>query len=116
MTLVSINGVELPTPSTYQVGIQDLNKAQRNARGTMIIERIATKRKIELSWKHLKNDQLQQLLNLVKNTFFEVKYLDPQTGIENTGTFYSGDRKIGAMDYFDNNIRWKDIKFNIVER
>lgn len=116
MALISINGVELPTPSSYQVGIQDINKAQRNARGTMIIERIATKHKIELSWKHLENDQLQQLLNLIKDTFFQVSYLDPQTATVVEGTFYSGDRKVPAMDYMNGQIRWKDIKFNIVER
>lgn len=114
--MIKVNGVELPTPSDYTVGIQDISKAERNARGTMIIERIATKRKLELAWKYLTKDQLQQVLNAVSPVFFTVEYPDPQTGARRSGSFYAGDRTVGAMDYIDGNIRWKDIKFNVVER
>lgn len=116
MALININGVELPAPSKYDVGIMDINKAERNAKGTMIIERITTKRKIQLSWKYLTRNQLQSIFNLIKNTYFDVEYVDPQTADLKTGTFYTGDRNVGAMDYFDGEIRWKDIKFNIIER
>jgi len=114
--MIKVNGVELPTPSTYIVGIQDISKAQRNARGTMIIERIATKRKIELSWTYLSKEQLSIVLNLVSPVFFEVEYIDPQENRRKTGTFYCGDRSVGALDYRNGNIRWKDIKFNLIER
>lgn len=114
--MLRIDGVEVPTPSEYLVGIQDLSKAERNARGTMIIERIATKRKLELVWKYLSKSELSQLLNLISPVFFEVEYLDPQDNRRKTGTFYSGDRSVGALDYINGQIRWKDIKFNLVER
>lgn len=114
--LIKINGVELPTPSDYTVGIQDLSKAERNANGTMIIERIATKRKIELGWKFLSKEELSNLFNLVAPVFFTVNYIDPQAGGNKTGTFYSGDRNAGALDFVNGNIRYKDIKFSIIER
>lgn len=114
--MVKINGVELPTPSDYLVSIQDLSKAERNANGTMIIERIATKRKLELSWKYLSKEQLSSLFNLVSPVFFTVTYIDPQTGGLKTGTFYCGDRSAGALDYINGKIRYKDIKFNLIER
>ena len=94
----------------------DLTKAERNARGTLILERIATKRKIELSWNYLDKDKLSQLLNLVSPVFFQVEYIDPQDNRRKTGTFYAGDRKVGALDYRNGVIRYKDIKFNIIER
>ncbi|MFS8540752.1 MAG: hypothetical protein LOD89_01500 [Tissierellales bacterium] len=109
--MIKIDGVELPTPSEYTVGIQDLSKAERNARGTMIIERIATKRKIELSWKYLTREQLSQVLNLVAPVFFTVEYIDPQENKRKTGVFYCGDRSVSALDYRNGEIRWKDIKF-----
>ena len=46
MALITISGVALPTPSEFQVGYQDISKAERNANGTMIIERVAVKRKL----------------------------------------------------------------------
>lgn len=114
--MIKIDGITIPTPSDYTVGIMDLSKAERNARGTLILERIATKRKIELSWNYLDKDKLSQLLNLVSPVFFQVEYIDPQDNRRKTGTFYAGDRKVGALDYRNGVIRYKDIKFNIIER
>lgn len=116
MSLIKINGVEMPPPASLQVGIQDLSKAERNARGTMIIERIATKRKIELSWAYLAPDQLSQLLTAVSAVFFSATYTDPQTNVEQTGTFYCGDRNAGVLDCINGNMRYKDIKFSLIER
>jgi len=114
--MIKIDGRNIPTPSDYSVGIQDLSKAERNARGDMIIERIATKRKIELAWKHLSKQDLQLVMNAVSPVFFKVEYLDPQTNSTQTKTFYSGDRNVGALDYINGEIRWKDIKFNVIEK
>jgi len=114
--MVKINGVALPTPSEYSVSIMDISKAERNAAGTMVIDRIATKRKLELSWKYLDKEILSQVLTLVSPVFFSVEYIDPQENTWKKGTFYCGDRTIGALDYRDGKIRWKDIKFNLIER
>lgn len=114
--MIEIDGVEIPAPSEYLVGIMDLSKAERNARGDMIMERIATKRKLELAWKHLSKEKLNRVLNLVSPVFFQVEYPDPQDNSRKAGTFYCGDRFVGAIDYINGQIRWKDIKFNLIER
>lgn len=116
MSLIIIDGVEIPAPSEYSVGIQDISKAERNANGTMIIERVATKRKIELSWKYLDKDQLAQVLNAVSPVFFQVTFIDPQDNATRTGTFYCGDRKAGMLDYKNGVPRYKDVQFNLIER
>lgn len=114
--MIKIDGRDIPTPSDYSVGIQDISKAERNARGDMIIERIATKRKLELGWKYLSQSSLQIVLNAVSPVFFSVSYIDPLTGSQKTGTFYAGDRNVGALDYTNGKIRWKDIKFSVIEK
>jgi hypothetical protein len=116
MSLIIIDGVEIPAPSEYSVGIQDISKAERNANGTMIIERVATKRKIELSWKYLSKEQLAQVLTAVSNVFFQVTFIDPQDNATRTGTFYCGDRKAGMLDYKNGVPRYKDVQFNLIER
>ncbi|GLC88706.1 DUF6711 family protein [Lysinibacillus piscis] len=114
--MIKIDGKEIPTPSDYSIGILDISKAERNARGDMIIERITTKRKIDLAWKHLSKLDLQLVLNAVSPVFFKVEYEDPQTNSRQSGTFYAGDRTIGALDFRNGDVRWKDIKFNIIEK
>lgn len=114
--MIKIDGREIPTPSDYSVGIMDISKAERNARGDMIIERITTKRKIELGWKHLSKSDLQTVMNAVSPVFFSVSYIDPQSNSKKSGTFYAGDRNVGALDYLNGDIRWKDIKFSVIEK
>jgi hypothetical protein len=116
MALVTANGVALPTPTTYDVGIMDISKAERNAAGTMIIERIATKRQINLSWNFLSASDLSAILNAVAPVFYNVTYLDPQTGTYRTGSFYCGDRNAGMVDYRNGVPRYKDVKFTLIER
>lgn len=114
--MIKINGVQVPTPSDYIVSIMDLVHAERNAAGNLVKDIIATKRKIELSWNYLSKEDTSMLLNLVSSNFFTVEYIDPQEGDWKTGIFYAGDRSIGALDYRNGNIRYKDIKFNLIER
>lgn len=114
--MFKIDGVAIPTPSGYTVGIMDLSKAERNAAGTMMIDRIATKRKLEFSWKYLSKEDLGKLFRAVSPVLFQVEYIDPVDDTLKTGYFYAGDRKAGALDYTNGTIRYKDITFNIIER
>lgn len=114
--MIRIDGQSLPIPSSLQVGIMDISNASRNAQGDMVIDRIATKRKLELAWDHLSAEQLSSLLQRVSPVLFTVEFPDPQDGTTRTGTFYCGDRTVGALDYKNGVVRWKDIKFNLVER
>lgn len=116
MTLIKINGVELKTPSSFSVGIQDISNAERNANGTMIIERIATKRKIELGWEVLTADEMVILLYSVSSVFFTVEYVDPQDNVIKSGTFYCGDRKAPMLSYQKGIPKYKNLSFNLVER
>lgn len=113
--MITIGGSAIPTPSTFQSNVMDINKAERNANGTLIIERITTKRKLELSWNYLSQANLATLFTAVSPVTFTVVYPDPQTGAARSGTFYAGDRSAGMIDYQNNIPRYKDVKFNLIE-
>jgi len=115
--MIKINGVVLPTPSDLNIGLMDIDKKSgRNAAGFMMRNRIRTVRKLELSWNYLKKEDLSKTLKMVSPTFFQVDYIDPQENSWKNGTFYCGDRHVGALDYRNGNIRYKDVKFNLIER
>lgn len=114
--LITINGVHY-TPSSYTVSIMDIDQdSVRTADGTMQRNRVATKRKIELTYKGLDKAEIALLLNALSALFLEVKYIDPIDNDLRTGTFYSGDKKVEGMDYIDGVIRWKNVSFNLVEK
>jgi predicted ATP-grasp superfamily ATP-dependent carboligase len=113
--LISVGGVDFPTPSEYSIGIQDIKKAERNTRARIISELIATKAKIELSWKYVTQAQLTSILSAVAPNEFSVTYFNSETGLNRTATFYAGDRTVGMIDFIGGVGRYKDLKFNLIE-
>lgn len=115
---IKINGVEMPQPSSFTCTIMDISSdgTSRDANGTMHIDRICTKRKIELEWKYLNMQDMSKILKLVRNIFFTVTYPDPMEGHTITKTFYVGDRTTGMYSCVDGEPKWKDIKYNLIER
>jgi hypothetical protein len=114
--LLKIGGEPMPTPSEMNISYMDLSKAERNANGLMIIERIATKRKLEIKYAYLTSTDLSKLLNAVAPTFYNVEFLDVKTGAYQTASMYCGDRSVGWLDYIDNIPRYQDLSFDLIER
>lgn len=113
--MISINSVQISTPSEFSTGVLDITKSERNANGNMIIELIATKRKLELKYNYLSNADLSTLFTVISPITFTVAYPDPLTGAERSGTFYKGDRNSGMIIYENGVPKWKDITFNFIE-
>jgi hypothetical protein len=115
MALITVSGVALPTPAEFQVGYMDVSKAERNANGTMIIERIATKRKLFLTYAYISESDASTILAQTAPTTYTVTYMDPQTRSMKSGSFYCGDRNIGMLDYINGKPRYKELTFNLIE-
>jgi uncharacterized protein DUF6711 len=116
LPLLSINNVALPTPSDYSIGVMDLSKAERNSNGLMLIERIATKRKIQVKYNYLDGPALASLLVQISPTYFDVTYLNPTTNSYTTSSFYCGDRNVGMISFVNGQPRYKDLAFDLIER
>jgi hypothetical protein len=114
--MITINGVTVPTPSDFDVSIRDICKESITASGLTVVEKIATKRELDLNWNYLSKTDLSILLNAVSSTFFTVAYPDPLTNDIRTGTFKVGERKAGAIDYINGTIRYKNISMTLAER
>lgn len=115
MALISIGGIPLPTPTELSVSVYDLSKAERNANGNMIIERINTKKKLSLTYAYLSAGQLSVILTLISPTTYDVTYTDPVTNVIKTAKFYCGDRTAGMIDYQNGVPRYKDFSVDLIE-
>ena len=70
MAQLTINGVAVKPPKSFQVGIQDIDgETGRNANGDMVRDRITTKRKLDCEWGMLTQEEMSQLLNAVSAVF-----------------------------------------------
>lgn len=121
--MLTISGIVMDNYlQEYSVIISDLDSelSGRNAKGEMLRDRIRVARKISVSFRPMKVNEMSTVLSAVKNMFFEVTYLDPESGNTKTGTFYVGDRTAPIMRYlmYEGQMQWlwDVMSFNLVER
>ena len=115
--MIKINGVDMPTPKSYEVSINDIDgeNSNRDLTGIMYRDRIATKRKLTMEWAPLTQENSSLLLNAVTSTFFDCTFPDPKEGIT-TKTMYVGDRTVPMLTFINGVPRWSGIKMNFIER
>jgi hypothetical protein len=113
--MLKVDGRLIPTPSEFTVGVQDISQAERVASGRIVIDRIATKIKLNMKWKVIQASELSNLLTAIDKVYFNVNYLDPRTNTMQTREFYVGDRTAGMYSYRNGNPIYIDIGFNFIE-
>ena len=85
-TGIKINGTDI-TPYIAHQGVKwsrndiDGPAAGRSISGRMIRDRVATKIRLDITCRPLKNDELRILLNLLLPEFVTVTYDDPMYGV-----------------------------------
>lgn len=115
--MLKVNGTEVTAPKTFQADVLDVDgDSNRNANGDLVRDRIAVKRKLEMEWGPLTQDEISTLLTAVSDTSFEVTYLDPMSGSV-TKTMYVGDRTAPAYVYDSESgeMKWKSLKMDFIE-
>lgn len=114
--MININGIDITKYiKPYKVSLQDLDSdsSVRNVKGEMMRDRIAVKRKIELEFGPLQNNDIKAILGAIAGVFFSVTFIDPLEG-HMTRQMYCGDRS--AALYNSNAELWTGLKFNLIER
>ncbi|HHV27429.1 MAG TPA: hypothetical protein GXX63_09565 [Tissierellia bacterium] len=115
--MLKINGVAVATPKVFKVDINDLDgESGRNAKGGLVRDRIAVKRKLNCEWPPLKNSQISTLLKAVSSVYFTVEYPDPVEGVRLTKTFYVGDRSAPVYSHIDGKPFWNGLTMNFIEK
>lgn len=115
--IIRIDGTQIKSPSSLKVGVYRLSKSGRVASGDMVMDIIAIKRRIDLTWKVISGKHLNQILDLLETSAFHtVEYPDPQTpGTLTTKIMYPGDSN---QDLFrtDSNYYWRDVTLALIEK
>lgn len=115
--MLKVNGTTIKTPQKMSIGIYDVSKnADRNAEGTIMIDRVAVKRKVECEWGALTNAEMSALLSACTAVFFSVTYPDPMTGAAKTITCYVGDRTAPVYREISGVPLWEGLKMNFIEQ
>ena len=115
--------VSLPDPQTMQIETYDLDSedgAGRDQSGLMFRDRRAVKEKLTCTFPPMWAGDYKELLSLLKDTFFEMKYFSPYYGGTRTATMYVGNRTAPWYYLHDPNNRnqsWMQASsMNFIER
>ena len=119
MALITIQGVELPTPSDYTALTADIVDSGRNVQGKTVAQVVRSDvTKITVNWKYLTVKQWSDILKIFKSNFFvDVLYYDKVEMKYQTKTFYISDRQ-GGLAQLDKNgvpVAWLNCGFSLVE-
>ena len=112
-----VDGVELPTPSSFEWGLIDVSASDsgRTQDGKMHKNRIAQRRQIKLSWNGPDKAKTAKILQMVNPEYISVTYPDAMSGTDETRTFYVGDRGALIMIWIVNNKRYETLSFDLIE-
>jgi len=94
---IYVNNVKLPYVSNYQVGWYDVSRDSgrdtTTADGTMILNVISQKYRLDITTGYLTGEQLHTFYTQIKNApTMTVSFYDPYTASRITRTMYRGDR------------------------
>jgi len=114
--MLKIAGITVKAPTELKVGRFDLSKSGRTASGKMVMDIIATKRRVDVVWKMLPDDELQKIIDTItaNKPFFTLEY--PDAGGTKTMTCYAGDI-ITSLWHTKNGVRyWEDVSIGFIEQ
>ena len=111
-----LDGVQIKTPH-LEVGSFLLSKSERTADGTMTMDIIAEKRRLDLSWPVIEDTELQLIMSLLKSkTFHTVTYPDPEYGENHTIIAYRGDVSTEPGHRVEGTRYWRDVSISLIEQ
>ena len=114
--MLKIADVSVKAPSEVKIGRFDITKSNRTASGKMVMEIIATKRRVDVVWKMLTDSELQTIIDTItaNKPFFSLEY--PDAGGTKTMTCYAGDI-VTSLWHTKNGVRyWEEVSIGFIEQ
>ena len=115
---VLIDGVKIFSPSSIEPSKTVITREERTASGGLVVDVIAEKRSVSLSWDLLSYDDLKQILDILSTgVFHQLTYPDPQGGESHTITAkLNGEPRITSWRVVGGKRIWKNVSMSILER
>ena len=114
--MLKIAGVSVKAPTDLKIGRFDLTKSSRTASGKMVMELIAIKKRVDITWKMLPDNELQKIIDTItaNKPFFSLEY--PDAGGTKTMTCYAGDI-VTSLWHTKNGVRyWEEVSIGFIEQ
>ena len=113
-----INSKSIKAPTELTCSNEVLDKSERTMDGTMVVDVIGRKRKVEVSWKYLSKEDMGLLTSETKSgSFVTIDYNGPETGNLTSMTARPQDLTCQPRyDWVKGTIMWASVSIAFVER
>ncbi len=77
MEFLKINGKTIKAPTEITISPEILDKVERTIDGTMVVDIVADKRKVDVSWDYLSKEDMTLLVKQIsEDKFAEISFHD----------------------------------------
>ncbi|MCL2752581.1 MAG: hypothetical protein FWE44_00350 [Defluviitaleaceae bacterium] len=115
MIEITVSGQRLPAPDAYSIGYEDIGEFARNANGNMVADIVATKALVNCGWKLMTTIDHRRLVQGADDTFVRVRYFCTKEG-GHVEKIMHPHVKGGRVVAVNNEMRWKDVSCDFIER
>lgn len=117
MSILTINTLAAPAPTSLQVGLEDAQlSVQTTLSGKTHISRAAAKRRISVYWAYMSPQSLKELLTEVtQSPTCSLTFPDPMTGESTQITVYSAQRSVGLYRMQNGVPVWTNVEMTFME-
>lgn len=117
MAMLIVDGVEMPCPSSFSWGLQDISASESGRTDDTIMHknRVGQKRKIGLQWNAKDKEITAKILQAFNPENVSVTYPDAMSGTYETRKFYVGDRAAQMKYWWVGKQLYESISFDIIE-
>ena len=118
MDFFKVNGYIVKSPTEITISPEILDKVERTVDGTMVVDIIAKKRKVDVSWEYLSKEDMTTIVNQIgKDKFLEISFHDNSTG--ELVTMIARAEGMTYQLYYNwakSKIMWKAVSISFSER
>ncbi len=114
--MLTIAGVTIKTPSELKIGRFDITKSSRTGSGKMVMDIIAPKKRVDVTWKMIADSDLETIINTItaNKPFFSLEY--PDAGGMVTITCYAGDINTSLWHTKGGVRYWSEVSIPFIEQ
>lgn len=118
MVFFRINGKTPKAPTEISLSFEVLDKAERTMDGTMVVDIIGSKEKVDVKWDYLSDADLKLLTKEIGGgTFVTIGYSSPeQSGVKQMTARAEGLTYAPFYDWAMGKLMWQSVSLSFVER
>jgi hypothetical protein len=110
---MKINGITVPDPTDMRITKTDVRDVKQTASGRTVIDYIATKYQLDITWRMLTDDKAQEIIGAISAPYFTITFVD--TGGEKTINAYLTRFDKDIFSLYDGQTVWRTLSITVRE-